>query len=140
MVQAQANICYILRLIYDYISFNFQTPTIYEHIPLNLTDISVEPIPENVFNRKNVFRLKSDIGEDYSLLADSDSSMQSWIQALEDSISAETAKKKGSRKSLTSRNRSPSIQSPMTKNRKGSAGKSQTDGRESGLVVSRLNQ
>jgi len=68
--------------------FPFQTPTIYEHIPLNLTDISVEAIPENVFDRKNVFRLKSDVGEDYSLLADSDSSMQSWIQALEVSISS----------------------------------------------------
>ena len=87
-----------------------------------MSDISVEAICENVFKRKFVFRLKSDVGDDYTLVADCEQSMLSWIQALEDAISIEVAKKRGARKSLTARNRSPSVQSHLGKNRKGSSG------------------
>jgi hypothetical protein len=90
---------------------------------MSLIDICVETVGENVAKRKHVFRLKStEVVDDYILLAESELSMQNWIQAIEDLIVDLIKNKRVVRKSLTTRNRSPSVQSPMTKNRKGSAG------------------
>jgi hypothetical protein len=72
--------------------------------------------------KKSFRHFRSDSNDDvttYTLLAESEATMHSWIEAIE----AEAVKnRRGSRKSVSARNRSPSIQSPKTKIRKGSAG------------------
>ena len=82
-------------------------------------------IADDYTKRKNVFRLKTEAGSEVLFQADNEVGLTQWVQAVEAAINAKD--RSGSQRKLTSvtshRNRSPTGQSPASKNRKASAGK-----------------
>ena len=96
-----------------------------EEIPqINLSESTVE-IADDYTKRKNVFRLKTEAGSEVLFQADNDRELTQWFHAVEVALNAKD--RSGSQRKLTSatsnRNRSPTGQSPASKNRKASAGK-----------------
>ena len=89
-----------------------------------MSESTVE-IADDYTKRKNVFRLKTEAGSEVLFQADNDRELTQWFHAVEVALNAKD--RSGSQRKLTSatsnRNRSPTGQSPASKNRKASAGK-----------------
>ena len=101
---------------------------------------SIVEIAEDYTKRKFVFRLKTEAGSEVLFQADNEAGLTQWVQVVESAINAKDPRGSGSgvggqqgssssssNRKLTSstanRNRSPTGQSPVSKNRKASAGK-----------------
>ena len=102
---------------------------------------SIVEIAEDYTKRKFVFRLKTEAGSEVLFQADNEAGLTQWVQVVESAINAKDPRSSGSgvgggqqgssssssNRKLTSstatRNRSPTGQSPVSKNRKASAGK-----------------
>ena len=96
-----------------------------EEIPQIILSESAVEIADDYTKRKNVFRLKTEAGSEVLFQADNEVGLTQWVHAVEAAINAKD--RSGSQRKLTSvtshRNRSPTGQSPASKNRKASAGR-----------------
>ena len=98
-----------------------QYPYTYEETPLNLSECKAET--SNDYSKKRtILKLKTENGPDYLLQTESEFSMQSWLQIIDDITANNSRQLRWARRSITSRTRSPTSQSPVNKMRKASAG------------------
>ncbi len=97
-----------------------QSPLLYEESPLNLNECKSET---DQAKKRTILKLRTENGLDYSLQTESEISMNSWIQIVEELTTVKQTR--WARRSITSRNRSPTTsQSPVNKTRKPSSGES----------------
>ena len=101
--------------------FILQHPYTYEETPLNLSECKAET--SNDYSKKRtILKLKTENGPDYLLQTESEFSMQTWLQIIDDITANNSRQLRWARRSITSRTRSPTSQSPVNKMRKASAG------------------